>query len=326
MNEQSHYKQDKTKTRQSINVKSHIFNVRGDNDKAKQTPTRMLLVVVQRSLKKETSTLEEIVSLNYIKSNKNNRVLVTKPHNKTPYELLHGRPPSISFMRPFGCPVTILNTLDPLGKFDGKADEGFLVRYYINSKDFRVFNTRTRKVEENLHITFLENKPNVVGSGPYWLFDIDLLTNSMNYEPVTAGNQTNGNAVHKAQRMQLLIMLVKRLLKNQQMRVKEMVKRRKEELQVKKCCWAKFDNDDNLPTDPLMPDLEDTTDLLNTSIFSGAYDDDDEGVEADLNYLETTMNVSPIPTIRIHKDHPKDQIIGDINSATQTRMTFVRII
>ncbi|GKB15512.1 retrovirus-related pol polyprotein from transposon TNT 1-94 [Tanacetum coccineum] len=53
-----------------------------------------------------------------------NRVLVTKPHNKTPYELLLGRPPSISFMRPFGCPVTILNTLDPLGKFDGKADEG----------------------------------------------------------------------------------------------------------------------------------------------------------------------------------------------------------
>ncbi|GJT89254.1 reverse transcriptase domain-containing protein [Tanacetum coccineum] len=60
MNEQSHYKQDKTKTRQSINVKSHIFNVRGDNDKTKQTPTRMLSVV-RRSLKKETSTLGEIV-------------------------------------------------------------------------------------------------------------------------------------------------------------------------------------------------------------------------------------------------------------------------
>ncbi|GJY26645.1 putative ribonuclease H-like domain-containing protein [Tanacetum coccineum] len=53
-----------------------------------------------------------------------NKVLVTKPHNKTPYELLHGRPPSIRFMRPFGCHVTILNTLDPLGKFDRKADEG----------------------------------------------------------------------------------------------------------------------------------------------------------------------------------------------------------
>ncbi|GKF01779.1 retrovirus-related pol polyprotein from transposon TNT 1-94 [Tanacetum coccineum] len=123
-----------------------------------------------------------------------NRVLVTKPHYKTPYELLHGRPPSISFMRLFGCPVIILNTLDHLGKFDGKADEGFFIGYIINRKAFRVFNTITKKVEENLHITILENKPNVAGSGPDWLFDIDLLTNSMNYEPVTAGNQTNKNA------------------------------------------------------------------------------------------------------------------------------------
>ncbi|GJZ15755.1 putative ribonuclease H-like domain-containing protein, partial [Tanacetum coccineum] len=79
-----------------------------------------------------------------------------------------------------------------------------------------------------------------------------------------------------------------------------------------------FDNAD-LPTDPLMPDFEDIADLLNTGIFSGAYDEEDEGAEADLNNLETTMNVSPIPTTRIHKDHPKDQIIRDINSATQTR-------
>ncbi|GJR73561.1 putative ribonuclease H-like domain-containing protein [Tanacetum coccineum] len=123
-----------------------------------------------------------------------NRVLVTKPHNKTPYELIIGRAPSISFMRPFGCPVTILNTLDPLGKFDGKAEEGFLVGYSVNSKAFRVFNSQTRKVEENLHVNFLENKPNVAGQGPNWLFDIDSLTNSMNYQPVTAGNQTNKNA------------------------------------------------------------------------------------------------------------------------------------
>ncbi|GJZ45514.1 hypothetical protein Tco_0593110, partial [Tanacetum coccineum] len=66
----------------------------------------------------------------------------------------------------------------------------------------------------------------------------------------------------------------------------------------------------DLLTDPLMPDLEDTI------IFSGAYDDEDVGAEADLNNLETTMNVSPIPTTRIHKDHPKNQIIGNINSAT----------
>ncbi|GKF43021.1 hypothetical protein Tco_0126363, partial [Tanacetum coccineum] len=81
---------------------------------------------------------------------------------------------------------------------------------------------------------------------------------------------------------------------------------------------ATFPNDD-FPTDPFMLDLEDTTDLLNTGIFNGAYDDEDVGAEADLNNLETTMNVSPILTTRIYKDHPKDHIIRDINSTTQTR-------
>ncbi|GJY76556.1 ribonuclease H-like domain-containing protein [Tanacetum coccineum] len=127
-----------------------------------------------------------------------NRVLVIKPHNKTPYELFLGRKPTLSFMRPFGCPVTIFNTIDPLGKFDRKADEGFFVGYSVNSKAFRVFNSRTRIVEETLHITFLENKSNVVGSGLEWLFDIDILTKSMNYEPVVAGNQSNGITGTKA--------------------------------------------------------------------------------------------------------------------------------
>nr|GEW18050.1 putative ribonuclease H-like domain-containing protein [Tanacetum cinerariifolium] len=91
-----------------------------------------------------------------------NRVLVNKPHNKTPYELLLGRTPCIGFMRPFGCHVTILNTLYPLEKFDGKADEGFLVGYSVNSKAFRVFNSRIRI--------------------------------SMNYQPVVVGNKPNHNA------------------------------------------------------------------------------------------------------------------------------------
>nr|GEW66695.1 putative ribonuclease H-like domain-containing protein [Tanacetum cinerariifolium] len=112
-----------------------------------------------------------------------NRVLVTKPHNKTPYELLHGRTPSIGFMRPFGCPVTILNTVDSLGKFKGKVDEGFLVGYSANSKAFRVFNSRTHIVQETLHVNFLEKKPNIACSGPIWLFDIDSLTRTMNYQP-----------------------------------------------------------------------------------------------------------------------------------------------
>nr|GEU92150.1 putative ribonuclease H-like domain-containing protein [Tanacetum cinerariifolium] len=121
-------------------------------------------------------------------------VLVTKPHNKTPYELLHGRTPSIGFMRHFGCPVTILNTLDSLDKFDGKVDEGFLVGYSDSNKAFRVFNSRTHIVQETLHVNFLENKPNVAGSGPTWLFDIDTLTKTINYQPVTAGNQSNPSA------------------------------------------------------------------------------------------------------------------------------------
>ncbi|GJU74882.1 retrovirus-related pol polyprotein from transposon TNT 1-94 [Tanacetum coccineum] len=127
-----------------------------------------------------------------------NRVLVVKPYNKTPYELFHGRTPTLSFMRPFGCPITILNTIDHLGKFDGKADEGFFVGYSLNSKAFRVFNSRTRIVEENLHIRFSESTPNVVGSGPDWLFDIDALTRTMNYEPIVAGTQSNGFAGTKA--------------------------------------------------------------------------------------------------------------------------------
>ncbi|GKB55084.1 putative ribonuclease H-like domain-containing protein [Tanacetum coccineum] len=120
-----------------------------------------------------------------------NRVLVVKPHNKNPYELFRGRTPALSFMRPFGCHVTILNTLYYLGKFDGKSNEGFFVGYSLNSNAFRVYNIRTRKVEENLHVRFLEDKPIIAGDGPKWLFDIDVLTKSINYVPVVAGTNSN---------------------------------------------------------------------------------------------------------------------------------------
>ncbi|GJW12170.1 hypothetical protein Tco_1577997 [Tanacetum coccineum] len=193
------------------------------------------------------------------------------------------------------------------------------------------------------------------GSGPDWLFDIDLLKNSMNYEPITAGNQTNKNVGIKynvdAVPTQQYIMLL--LLYDSPQSSKDAVaddagkKTNKEPAnegerngQEKEggasnkegdqnvvstvspsvsAAGESFTNADDLPTDPLMPDLEDTVDLLNTGIFSGAYDDEDEGAEVDLNNLETTMNVSSIPTTIIHKDHPKEQIIGDIYSATQTR-------
>ncbi|GJW83809.1 ribonuclease H-like domain-containing protein [Tanacetum coccineum] len=256
-----------------------------------------------------------------------NRVLITKPHNKTPYELLIGRSPNLDFMRPFGCLVTILNTLDHLGKFEGKADEGFLVGYSVNSKAFNVFNTRTKKVEENLHIKFLKNNPNVAGSGPKWLFDIDSLTKSMNYEPVFAGNQTNDDAVIETN---VTVSLDDEFVddagkkndaqypakdsdKNGEATITNSTNKLNTVSPSVSAAGQCFDNND-LPTNPLMPDLEDST-----GIFRGAYNDKDVDAEADLNNLETTMNVSAIPTTRIHKDHPKDQIVRDINSGIQTR-------
>nr|GEY71667.1 retrovirus-related Pol polyprotein from transposon TNT 1-94 [Tanacetum cinerariifolium] len=66
-----------------------------------------------------------------------NRVLVTSPYNKTPYALLTGNLPSVSHFKPFGCHVTILNTSDHFGKFDGKADEGYIVGYSAINKAYR---------------------------------------------------------------------------------------------------------------------------------------------------------------------------------------------
>nr|GEV50408.1 ribonuclease H-like domain-containing protein [Tanacetum cinerariifolium] len=80
-------------------------------------------------------------------------------------------------------------------------DEGIFVVYYTISKAFKVYNTRTRKVEENLHITFLENKPMIAGGGPEWLFDIDALSELMNYAPVPAGTNSNDFAEMRVQRI-----------------------------------------------------------------------------------------------------------------------------
>nr|GEW98621.1 hypothetical protein [Tanacetum cinerariifolium] len=122
-----------------------------------------------------------------------NRVLVNKSQNKTPYELFNGRTPFIRFLKPFGCQVMILNTLDNLGKFEAKGDEGYFIGYSMSSKAFRVFNKRTKRVKENLHVEFLENKLIEKGAGPNWLFNIDTLTNSMNYMSVMSAGTTSTN-------------------------------------------------------------------------------------------------------------------------------------
>nr|GEV29299.1 hypothetical protein [Tanacetum cinerariifolium] len=239
-----------------------------------------------------------------------NRVLVTKPHNKTPCELLHGRTPSISFMRPFGCLVTILNTLDSLGKFKGKVDEGFLVGYSFNSKSFRVFNSRTRIIQETLHVNVLENKPNIAGSGPTWLFDIDSLTRTMNYQPVTAGNQTNpvqnydGDAAFDG---------------------------KEHDFDAKKPEFEVILSPSNNYRD-LSVEFEDCSDNSSNKVNAAeledidySNDENDVGAKADFNNLETSITISPIPTTRIHKDHLVSQIIGDMSSTTQTR-SMTRVV
>ncbi|GKB89840.1 putative ribonuclease H-like domain-containing protein [Tanacetum coccineum] len=316
-----------------------------------------------------------------------NRVLVTKPQNKTPYELITGKIPIISYIRPFGCHVTILNTLDQLGKFEGKADEDFLVGYSLSSKAFRVYNLETKRVEENLHIRFLENKPNIVGKGPTWLFDLDYLTDSMNYQPVRLENQANkpagpketnhsagtqvntdaGNSDLEDEPIQEYCVLPswssytstikssgtkngndksredtgmkskeKPVNMEEQVFLEELqrLKRQEKEAHDARASGTKTVNTASTPVstastpvstastpvstasafstgepstdydDSQIPALEDIYENPSEGIFtSSSYDN--KGVEADFINLDSTMNVSPIPTSMIHSIHPK---------------------
>nr|GEV68446.1 hypothetical protein [Tanacetum cinerariifolium] len=239
-----------------------------------------------------------------------NRVLVTKPHNKTPYEFLLDRIPSIGFIIPL-CPVTILNILDSLGKLDGKADEGILVGYSISSKAFRVFNSRTRIVQETMHINFLENQPNVVGNGPTRLFDIDTLTQSINYQPVVAGNQRNHNVENESE------VHVSPSNSN---------KPKKHDEKAKREAKGKSPVDLSIGVRNLSDEFEDfssnSTNSPSDNVVSLTFEIDDEedvGVEVDFSNLERSITVSPIPITRVHKDHPVNQIISDLTTAPQTR-------
>ncbi|GJV19194.1 retrovirus-related pol polyprotein from transposon TNT 1-94 [Tanacetum coccineum] len=250
-----------------------------------------------------------------------NRVLVVKPHNKTPYELFRGRTPSLSFMKPFGCHVTILNTLDHLGKFDGKSDDGFFVGYSLNSKAFRVYNIRTRKVEENLHVRFLENKPIIIDNGPKWLFNIDVLTKSMNYVPIIAGTNSNdfvgtkesiskGNSSKETGSSQDYILMP--LWKDGSPFDSSSKDASNDEPQPSNDVGKKDDEggiDDqerteHIPTAPL------------ESTYANFFGDESE---LDLSNIATTYPVTTTPNIRIHKDHSLDHVLGDVQSDVQTR-------
>ncbi|GJQ91409.1 putative ribonuclease H-like domain-containing protein [Tanacetum coccineum] len=218
-------------------------------------------------------------------------------------------------------------------KFDGKADEGFFIGYSLNIKAFRVFNSRTRIVEEKLHIRFSESTPNVAGRGPDWIFDIDALTRTMNYEPIVAGTQSNGFAGTKASDNADLKCShddVSKPSSDDGKKVDEDPRKDSEcndqekednvhstnnvnATSTNKVNFVGGNTSIELLVDPNMPALEDI------SIFDFSRSDEDDDVEADINNLDTTIQVSPIPTTRIHKDHPFDKVIGDLLSTTQTR-------
>nr|GEZ25144.1 ribonuclease H-like domain-containing protein [Tanacetum cinerariifolium] len=124
--------------------------------------------------------------INLVENQLTKRVLVTSPHNKTPYALLTGNIPSVSHFKPFGCHVAILNTSDHLGKFDGKVDEGYIVGYSASNKAYRVYNVPNKRVEETINLRFLKEKPNVQGLGHKWYFDLDYLTDTLGYQHVQA--------------------------------------------------------------------------------------------------------------------------------------------
>ncbi|GJV01468.1 putative ribonuclease H-like domain-containing protein [Tanacetum coccineum] len=293
-----------------------------------------------------------------------NRVLANKSQNKTPYELFNGRSPAIGFLRPFGCHVMILNTLDHLGKFDAKGDEGYFVGYSLISKAFRVFNKRTKKIEENLHVDFLENKPIEKEAAPNWLFDIDTLTNSMNYVlVVVAGtSSTNISAENKSgatpdnnspQKEQEEVHGDKEVPEQVQKEVNEVT-------EVSKSSGISFPTANVFTNDSfelaLSPTVETAVPTVSTHVLAGSksippitssipriipiggssyikplsignvvssenkledfFGDTSHTVslnEADLSNMETTIQVTPTPTLRIHKDHPKNQIIGPVD-------------
>nr|GEU54348.1 putative ribonuclease H-like domain-containing protein [Tanacetum cinerariifolium] len=214
-----------------------------------------------------------------------NRVLVTKAHNKNPYKLLHGRTPSIGFMRPFGCHMTILNTLDPLVKFQGKVDKGFLVGYYNNDEDVafdgKEHDFDTKKPESEV-ILFPSSS-----------------AQSRKQDDKTKKEAKGNSHVESVIGCRDLNTEFEDCFDN----ISNEINAASSIVPTIGPTYGKYSFIDasQLPDDPDMPELEDIT-----------YSDDEDvvGAEADFNNLESSIPVSHIPTIRIHKDHPVSQIIG----------------
>ncbi|GKB01191.1 putative ribonuclease H-like domain-containing protein [Tanacetum coccineum] len=201
-----------------------------------------------------------------------NRVLVTKPQMKTPYEILMGRSPNISFMRPFGSVLDL-----------------YLIAF---SRSFGI----TRKVQDCLHVNFLENQENQKGKGKKTM--------------LIQKNKRERNAakeVHCPCRTSLHDELVsgciiESLAKyNDDQRIAFEEEKKRIALDKGKECIL----DDGIPKD---------------GVFSYKSFDAEEGGIDDYNqHGSLPIDVPSTPTLRIHKIHPQSQIIGKSTAGVQTR-------
>ncbi|GJT98475.1 putative ribonuclease H-like domain-containing protein [Tanacetum coccineum] len=288
----------------------------GVSERRNRTPIEAARTMLADSKLPTTFWADVVFTACYVQ----NKVLVVKPHNKTPYELFRGFKPALSFMRPFGCHVTILNTLDSLGKFDGKSDEGFFVGYSLSSKAFRVYNTRTKRVEENLHIGFLENKPMIEGNGPKWLFDIDSLTQSMNYVPVTTGTVSNDSAGTSEENSQdCIVMPIWKDTSYFDSPTKDVDNGEPKTADDAQKQVEDGPNNENDEQERFADDSS-TKDVNAAGTASPNEEDStEEEPEVDLGNITNSYIVPTTPNTRIHKDHPIDNVIGEVQSTVQTR-------
>ncbi|GKB32595.1 retrovirus-related pol polyprotein from transposon TNT 1-94 [Tanacetum coccineum] len=98
-----------------------------------------------------------------------NRSIIWRRYGKTPYELLHDRKPDLSYLHVFGALCYPNNDSEDLGKLQAKADIGIFFGYAPKKKAYRIYNQRTRKIIETIHVNFDELKAMAseqLGSGP----------------------------------------------------------------------------------------------------------------------------------------------------------------
>nr|GEV47235.1 ribonuclease H-like domain-containing protein [Tanacetum cinerariifolium] len=217
---------------------------------------------------------------------------------------------------------------DSLVKFDGKVEEGFLVAYSVSSKAFRnidgdaAFDEKEPEFEGRKP----ESEVNVSPSSSTQLKKHDYKTkreakgkspieSSTGYRNLSAEFEDfSYNNINEDNAAGTLVPTVGQLSINST----NTFSAAGPSNVVVSPTQGKYSYVDSsqLPDDPNMPELKDIT-------YSD--DEDDVGVEADFNNLKTSITVSPIPTIRVHKDHHVTQNIGDLSSTTQTRKKPERV-